>query len=578
MCMKNKEIAAVFVSMADLMEILGEDPFRVNSYRKAARAIEDLSEAVEDVSEAGRLQEIPGIGKGTAEKIGQYLATGKVVQHEELLAKVPPKLPELLEVPGLGPKTVAKMWKEAGITSRQQLEDVIEDEPDKLTSLPGMGARKVRQIWESLAFLKSAGQRQRLGEAQAVADSLLAVVRKVKGVEEVVAAGSLRRGKETVGDIDLLCRAGAKDATRIIEAFAKAPGVQRVQAQGGTKGSVLLERGVQADLRVVEAESFGAALAYFTGSKEHNIRLRELAQKKGLKLNEYGLFKGDTPVAGEEEPGVYKALGLAYVAPELREDRGEIEAAAKGTLPDLVELPDIRGDLHMHTSASDGHNTIDEMVEACRARGYQFMAICDHSKSQIQANGLDEKRLAAHAAAIRSAGKKHILVLAGVEVDIFKDGSLDFEADVLAELDFVTASAHTALKLGREEATKRLIRAIESPRVNCIGHPTGRLINSRPGMEIDIEKVAHAAAANHVALEINAQYLRLDLRDVHVRAAIAAGAKILINTDAHSTGELDMMRYGVITARRGWATAGDVLNTVTAAELKKFLTRKGDEG
>ena len=575
--MKNKEIAAVFRSIADIMEILGEDTFRIGSYRKASRSVEDLAQPIEEVAAGGakKLQEIPGIGKSTAEKIGQFLATGKVALHEELLAKVPPKLPELLEVPGLGPKTVAKLWKEAGVTSRQELEDAIEERGQTLTELPGFGAKKVRQIWESLAFLKSVGQRQRLGEARALADGLAAAVRGVKGAAEVIAAGSLRRGKETVGDIDLLCKADPEEGARIIEAFAQAPGVARVLAKGQTKGSVMLDRGVQADLRVVGVESFGAALAYFTGSKEHNIRLRELAQKKGLKLNEYGLFHGDKPVAGEDEEGIYKALGLAFVPPELREDRGEVEAAAASKLPRLLELADIHGDLHMHTTASDGFNSIEEMIDACRARGYQFMAICDHSKSQIQANGLDEKRLAAHAEAIRKAGKKHkdILVLAGVEVDIFKDGTLDFEADVLGELDFVTASAHSALKLGREEATKRLIAAIENPRVHCIGHPTGRLINSRPGMEIDIEKVAQAAAANGVALEINANYLRLDLRDVHVRAAIGCGAKILINTDAHRTKELDMMQYGVLTARRGWAEAKDVLNTLSRAEMQKWLKK-----
>ena len=574
--MKNKEIAAVLAGIADLLEILGEDPFRINSYRKAARAIEDLSEAVEDVAAAGRLQEIAGIGKSTAEKITQYLSTGKVAQYEELLAKVPPKLPELLAVPGLGPKTTAKLWKEAGITSVAELEHAIEDEPARLAELHGFGARKVRQIWESLAFMRSVGQRLRLGDAQAIADTLAKAVAAEKGAEEVVAAGSLRRGKETVGDIDLLCRAPKAAAPKIIDGFTSTPGVVRVLAKGETKGSVVLERQVQADLRVVGPESFGAALAYFTGSKEHNIRLRELAQKKGLKLNEYGLFRGDKQVAGKDEEGIYKALGLPYVPPELREDHGEVEAAAKGELPDLLELADIRGDLHMHTNASDGVNTIDEMVAACRARGYAYMAICDHSKSQIQANGLDEKRLAEQAAAIRKAGKKHkdILVLAGVEVDIFKDGRLDFEADVLAELDFVTASAHSALKMGREEATKRLIRAIEHPHVHCIGHPSGRLINSRPGMELDIEPIARAAAANGVALEINANPLRLDLRDVHVRAALAAGAKILINTDAHATAELDLMRYGVITARRGWAQKKDILNTLPAEQLKTWLSRR----
>ena len=369
----------------------------------------------------------------------------------------------------------------------------------------------------------------------------------------MIVAGSIRRGRETVGDIDILCEASKAGAGGIIEAFASAEGVRQVRAKGETKGSVLLEGDVQADLRVVEKKSFGAALAYFTGSKEHNIHLRELAIKKGLKLNEYGLFAGPKQIAGADEHGVYEALGLALVPPELREDRGELAAAMAGELPKLIELGDIRGDMHMHTTASDGENSIVEMIDACRARGYKFMAICDHSKSQIQANGLDEKRLALHAAATRKAAAKYddILVLAGIEVDIFKDGSLDLEADVLAGLDFVTASPHSALKMSGSEATERLIRAIESPHVHSIGHPTGRLINSRPGMEIDIEKLAAAAARNNVALEINAHYMRLDLCDIHVRAAIAAGAKIIINTDAHSPADLDLMHYGVTTARRG---------------------------
>jgi DNA polymerase (family 10) len=333
---------------------------------------------------------------------------------------------------------------------------------------------------------------------------------------------------------------------------------------------------IQADLRVVPAESFGAALQYFTGSKAHNIRLRELAVKKGWRLNEYGLFEGDKRLAGAEEEGIYQALGLAFVPPELREDRGEVEAAAEGQLPELLRLEDIRGDLHVHTTASDGANTVEEMIAACRQRGYAYLAICDHSKSQIQANGLDEERLAEHVAAIRAAAKKHkgITVLAGIEVDVFKDGRLDFGADVLAELDFVTASPHSALGLGRQEATQRLIRAIEQPHVHCIGHASGRLINERPGMEIDIEAIAAAAAANDVALEINAHPWRLDLRDTHVRAATRAGAKILINTDAHNLDGLDMMRYGVTTARRGWATAADVVNTFPTKKLKQWLAKK----
>ena len=514
--------------------------------------------------------------KRKAQKINQYLQTGTISQFEELLAKVPPKLPEMLAIAGLGPKTVAKLWHQAGVTSVEALREALEKDPGKLTAVEGMGDKKLDQIRQSMRFIESAAGRITLGEADALAAVLIEAVKSSKGSARVMAAGSLRRGKETIGDIDLLCEAPASAGTRIISAFAAAPNVQRVLATGNTKGSVVLAGQVQADLRVVPGKSFGAALAYFTGSKAHNVRVRELAVAKGLKLNEYGLFKGNKQIAGKDEEGIYRALGLAYIPPELREDRSEVAAAAEGTLPETVTLQDIRGDLHMHTDASDGANSIEEMIQACRSRGYAYMAICDHSKSQIQANGLNEKRLGEHVKAIRKAAAKHkdILVLAGVEVDIFKDASLDFSADVLAELDFVTASPHSALSMGRKDATQRLIRAIENPHVHCIGHPSGRLINSRAGMELDIDEIAAAAAAHNVALEINAHYLRLDLRDTHVRAAVQAGAKIVINTDAHDIDQLDMMRYGVTTARRGWARPQDVVNTYSPAELKKWLSRK----
>ena len=574
--MRNKALAAIFTSIADLMEILGEDRFRINSYRKAARAIENTTESIVTLTEQGRLQEIAGIGKSIAAKIEEFLKTGKVELHEQLMGKLPPSLPALLNVAGLGPKTVAKLWRQANVTSREELLEAMETQPERLTTVEGIGPKKIRQLWMSLQFLAGAGERIRLGEADILASSLVDAVAATKGARRVTVAGSIRRGKETIGDIDILCQASKATAPKIIAAFASADGVKQVRAKGDTKGSVLLDGDVQVDLRVVEKESFGAALAYFTGSKEHNIHLRELAIKKGLKLNEYGLFDGDKQVAGPDEQGVYEALALAFVPPELREDRGEIAAAMSGELPKLVESGNIRGDMHMHTTASDGENSIVEMIEACRSRGYKYMAICDHSKSQVQANGLDEKRLAKHAAAIRAAGAKYddIIVLAGVEVDIFKDGSLDLEANSLGELDFVVASPHSALKMSGPEATERLICAIQSGRVHCIGHPTGRLINSRPAMEIDIEKLAVAAAKHNVALEINSHYMRLDLRDIHVRAAIAAGAKIIINTDAHSTADLDLMHYGVTTARRGWAEAKDIINTFTPQKFNKWLAAR----
>lgn len=574
--MKNREIADIFDRMADLMEILGDDHFRINSYRKMARALSDLAEPVENLARDGKLQDLPGIGKSAAEKIQQYLSAGRIDKYEELLAKVPPKLPELLGVPGLGPKTTAKLWKQAGITSVEELRKAIETGDGRLINVEGLGPTKIRNIWQSLNFLTSIGGRIRLGEADALAGPMLAHLAQAKGVQQALAAGSLRRGKETIGDIDILCQAPQSAAEAIIKHFTDSPGVQKVLAGGKTRGSVVLAGAVQADLRVVPAECFGAALSYFTGSKEHNVRLREIAITKGLKFNEYGLFKGDERVAGRNEREIYAALGMQYVPPELRENRGEIEAARSGKLPDLLEAADIRGDMHIHTTASDGLNSIEEMIQACQDRGYQYMAICEHSKSQVQAGGLDEKRLAEHVQAIRKAAKKFpkMLVLAGVEVDIFKDGHLDFMADVLAELDFVVASCHSALAMPADEATARLVKAIETPHVRCIGHPTGRMINSRPGFEIDIDKVASAAAANNVALEVNAHWMRLDLRDIHVRAAVNRGAKIIISTDSHSIDDLDNMKYGVLTARRGWATPADVINSWPKKKLQAWLKEK----
>jgi len=422
--MKNQDIADIFSQMADLMELLGEDRFRVNSYRKAARIVGELTEPIEEVAAANRLEGVPGIGKSTAEKIRQYLQTGKITRHQELLGRVPPGLPALLGVSGLGPKTVAKLWKQAEVVDLETLKAALAD-PRRIERVEGMGPKKARQILESLAFMAGSAGRSRLDEAEALAESLIAAVKQSKGVRRAMAAGSLRRASETVGDIDLLCEASASAAEGIIEKFTSAQSVQRVLAKGPTKGSVVLAGGVQADLRVVGGKSFGAALMYFTGSKEHNVRLRERALKQKLKLNEYGLFKGDKQIAGEGEEETFKALGLAFVPPEMREDRGEVEAAAKDALPKLVDLRDIRGDLHMHTVASDGLSTIEEMIGACRRRGYKYLAICDHSKSQIQAHGLDEQRLAEHAEAIRKAAGERfpdMLALVGIEVDIFRTG------------------------------------------------------------------------------------------------------------------------------------------------------------
>ena len=577
--MSERDISAVFAEMADILEILGEDRFRVNSYRKAARVLAETAEDVAALAEAGELTTLPGVGKGTAGKIEQFLKTSKVAQHQELLGKVPAGLLDLLGIQGLGPKTVAKLWREAKVTSTDELRAAVSDRREDLIAIEGLGEKKVAQLREALAFAERAAERFRLDEAEAVAEALREAVAACKGARRVEFAGSLRRRRETIGDVDLLCEADEKHAGQIISAFAAAAGVTKVLAEGKTKGSVIFDGSIQADLRVVGRKSFGAALAYFTGSKDHNVALRELAVRHKCKLNEYGLFdaKGKQ-IAGASEEEIYAALDMPWIPPELREDRGELAAAAEGKLPKLVELKDIRGDLHMHTTASDGHNTIEEMIRSCRALGYKYMAITEHSRSQIQANGLDETRLAEHVKAIRAAARRHkdIVVLAGIEVDVHKDGRLDFSDEVLAGLDFVTASPHSALSSKGPDATDRLIRAAQNPCVHVIGHPTGRLINQRAGMDIDIAALAAAAAANDTALEINAHPSRLDLRDIHVRAAVEAGAKLLICTDAHEAaldGHLSMMRFGVDTARRGWATAADVVNTYTPARLKKWLKR-----
>lgn len=570
----NQDIADAFSRIADLLDILDEDAFRILSYRNVARAVGDSVEDVAQLVEAGRVTELPGVGKSSAQKITQMVQAGKIDLLEELSAKVPKGLAELLRVPGLGPKTVAKMWKQANITDMESLANAIDD--GAIQRVDGMGPKKVRQIFESMQFVTSSGKRTRINDAMQLAQRLIAVLEGVPGAQRVAPAGSLRRGRETVGDIDILCQcAEAGQAGEIIQAFteARGAGVAKVLAAGGTKASVLLERNVQADLRVVGPESYGSALQYFTGSKEHGVHLRELAVKKGWKLSEYGLFEGDKQLAGADEEELYRAMGMPWIPPELREDHGEIEAALAGRLPKLVTLGQIHGDLHMHTTASDGRESIETMIRACLERGYKYLAIADHSQSQVQANGLDPQRLAEHQKAVMAEASRFegIKVYFSCEVDIFKDGSLDFPDKVLEILDFVVASPHSALQMKREEATPRIIKAIENPFVRVIGHPSGRLIGTRPGMELNIDEIAAAASEHGVALEVNAHPERLDLRDVHVRAAIDHGAKIIINTDSHNIPDLDNMQYGVIVARRGWATANDVVNAQSAAKFDKWV-------
>jgi len=575
--MRNRELADIFSEIADLMEILGEDAFRVSSYRRSARIIGEQGEDVADLLASGKLAELPGIGSGTIERVRQFIETGKIPIHEELLAKVPPGLLELLRIPGLGPKTAALVWRRLGVTSVDELSDALE--AGKVAELPGMGEKKAEKIRQGIRFLAAAGGRTPLGVARPAALDLAERLKNLPGVARVEIAGSLRRWCETIGDIDLLVQAAEGEA--VLKAFTEFPRVREVIGAGETKASVRIEGGLQVDVRVVPKASFGAAWQYFTGSKAHNVRLRELAVRKKWRLNEYGLFAGETPLAGEDEEGIYRALGLPWVPPELREDRGEIEHA--DALPKLIELKDIRGDLHMHTTATDGRLSIDEMVEACLRRGYQYLCITEHSRSSRIAGGLDARALARHVKKVRRAAETYaesILVLAGAEVDILADGGLDYDDAVLADLDLVLAAPHAGLSQSASQFTERLLRAMDNPHVRILAHPTGRLIGERPPAELDMARLVRHAAKTGTVLELNAAWQRLDLKDVHLRQAKEAGVLVAISTDAHDDEQLDYMTYGVYTARRGWLTAADVVNTRTARALQNWIGggKSGESG
>jgi DNA polymerase (family X) len=576
--MTNAEIARVFEEIADLMEIRGDDSFRVSSYRRVARAIDDCGAEVAQLAARGELGELAGVGKSSAQKIDELLTTGRVALRDELEADVPPTLLEILKIPGLGPKKAALLWRERGVTSLASLKSAVES--GKLANLKGFGEKSVAHIREGIEFLSRVAGRTRLGVAAVVADALRSAIAQIPGVERVECAGSLRRGVETVGDLDLLCI--AKDGPGSVTVFTKLPGVQRVLASGDTKGSVLFEyaagKSIQVDLRVVPAENFGAAWLYFTGSKSHNVRLRERAGKSGWTLNEYALttLDGGKVIASREEADIYKACGLPWFPPELREDRGEFDLAA--VPDDLLAHEDIRGDLHMHTTASDGRNTIEEMIAGARARGYAYLCITDHSRSSTIANGLTPERLREHIDSVRKVAAKtrDITVWIGAEVDILADGALDYDDELLAQLDWVVASVHSGQNRDVDHNTRRTLAAIANPYVNVIAHPTGRLLGKRDAMPLDIETLAREAARTGTALEINASTFRLDLKDQHARLARDLGAMICINCDAHSVEQFDQMTFGVCTARRAWLRRGDVLNTRSAAEIRKFVQKKRD--
>ncbi len=566
--MKNAEIARIFEELADLLEYEGESVFKLNAYRKGARVVRDLTEDIEAVAREERLQELSGVGDALSKKILEYIETGRMARYEEVRAAVPPGILDIMRLPGLGPKTAALLHRHLKISTLADLEESAR--AGRIRELAGMGEKKEENILRSLEKLASGGQRMLLGEALPIVERLISELRR-KGIEPVVYAGSLRRMRETIGDLDIL--AASADGAAAVHAFCRLPEVSEVLAEGPTKGSVLIKGGRQVDLRVVDPSSFGAALQYFTGSKSHNVRLRDLAKRAKLKVNEYGIFDGERRVAGETEEGMYQALGLAWIPPELREDRGEIDAAAGGRLPDLVALSDIRGDLHAHTNWSDGRARIEDMARAAKALGYEYVAVSDHSKALKVFGGLTAERLAEQLTAVREAAARvpGIRILTGIEVDIKSDGSLDLPDAVLAALDVVTASVHSGFKQGRAEMTGRILSAIRNPHVDAIGHPTGRLIGSRDPYELDLDAVLREAARCGKALEVNAHPERLDLNDQGCRRAKELGAMVVINTDAHDTEQFGNMRFGVATARRGWLERGDVVNARPLSGLLKWL-------
>jgi len=573
----NAQLALIFQQMADVNQVVGGNRFKTIAFQKGARVLKDFIKDVADVQPQDLLQ-VDGIGKGIAQKIEEFIKTGQVQEHQEMIDSVPGGVLQMLDIPGLGPKGVAQLWNDGGVESIDELKSKIED--GSLESLKGFGKKKLEKLAQSIAFAEKAGERTHLGYALPLALAMIEELKTVKGIKQIEYAGSLRRGKETIGDIDLLVAAKEKDAPGIMDTFVSLPMVEEVLGHGETKSSVRCDdahRNIQVDLRVVDPKHYGAALMYFTGSKEHNVKVRERAQSMGYTLNEYALADKDDKtkqVETKTEEAIYKKLGLAWIAPELREDRGEITLAQAGELPTLIAVRDVKADLHTHTTASDGKWSIEENALAMAGRGHHTVAITDHSKGQVQANGLSDERLVQHIEAVREVAKKlkgTINVLAGSEVDILTDGKLDYPDELLAELDVVVASPHAALSQEPKKATARFLKAIENPYVTVIGHPTGRLVLRREGLSPDMEALIKAAADRGIAMEINANHWRLDLRDTHARLALEHGVKLAINTDAHGPGDLSQLPYGVLTARRAGATKDDVINCMTAAGLEKWL-------
>lgn len=570
--MRNQEIADIFYQIADLLEIKDELPFKVRAYRRAAQRIETLDGDIEEIYRDGRLREIPGIGEALAKKIGEIIETGKLQYLERLKKEIPEGIVRLMGIPGLGPKKTAVLYKKLGITTIEKLREAAEQ--GKLRSLEGFGEITEKNILRGIEMLERSKGRVLLSVAFEDGNRIVEYLRGNKDVLNVSLAGSLRRMKETIGDIDILVSSLSPDS--VMDLFVAYPDVDRVLLKGSTKTSVVLRDGLQVDLRVVKPESFGAALQYFTGSKDHNIRVRNCAIKKGLKVNEYGVFKKNTGeyVAGKTEEEVYNAIGLQYIEPELRENRGEIELAQRNKLPTVVGYNDVKGDFHIHSQWSDGIASVEEIARFGEKLGYSFVGIADHSSSLKVAYGLSEEKVVEKIGEIRRVQKKFsIRIFAGTECDIKPDGTLDYSNRVLKEFDFVCAAVHSRFKMSQKEMTDRIVKALENEYVTMLAHPTGRLIGRRDPYSVDVERLFDAARENNVFLEINAFPDRLDLSDVHAKMAKEKGIMMVLGTDAHSLDHLRFMRYGVATARRGWLEKKDVLNTYSLKDIEKALSR-----
>ena len=566
----NADVAAAFEEMADLLEIEGANPFRVRAYRFAARTLRDLpAEVAEMVAKGEDLTSLPGIGDDLAGKIKEILATGTAAAIEAQRKRVPATLTELLRIPGLGPKRVKTLAHELKIRSLSELQTAAQ--AGRVRTLAGFGEKTEQHILDALATRLAEAPRVQRAVAIPSAEALVAYLEQSSGVSRVIAAGSYRRGLETIGDLDILVTAPAGRA--VMDRFVAYQEVRDVLARGETKSSVRLQSGLQVDLRVVPQDSYGAALLYFTGSKAHNVVLRQLAQQRGLKLNEYGVFRGDKPIAGDTEESVYASLGLPWIPPELREGRGEIDAAKAGRLPHLVDLQDLKGDLHAHTRATDGRNSLQEMAEAARLRGLRYFAITDHSRRLTMAKGLDSARLLQQTEAIDrlNATLSGITILKGIEVDILEDGNLDLPDEVLGRLDLVVGAVHSRFNLSNRRQTERIMKAMDHPHFSILAHPSGRLIGRREPYEVDMLRIIRKARERRCFLEINAHPERLDLTDIHCRMAKEEGVLLAVNTDAHSMLDLENARFGVGQARRGWLEKTDVLNTRPYAELRKLL-------